>query len=417
MSHAFPPELCDRIVDFLWDERAALKNCSLTCRTWLPRSRHHLLRALTVELFKETQWELFADIVRGSVETGTMLGHYIRHLHCWLFDGFLDGEHIWFNFIEPDSRISQLLTRLDALQELTIDGHPYGWRTMPSCIYDRFVKFVGQPVFSSTVTVLRLRCIQLGVIDDFIHLLSSLPRQQTLDLMLCHVACGPPPMQHPSSIPDVVTHKLRLNGELCLHIGRLSKQGAWDVSSWLVHPPFEMSISTLRWVGATKVQKRWLFRDLLAIAGPSLRHVHLTLNLEDNDAASSQVAPLGLCRNLLSVHIYHIRVYSIRAHARLHTILEHIHSEQLEEVHIMWLANPENGRWEVDEDLCRIARMNPQVLITFHYAALDASQDPITGIISDLLDHLPLSRAAGVRMVVKDETPGALQNAEEHWLR
>jgi hypothetical protein len=37
-----PPELSDRVIDFLHDDWAALKACSLTCKAWLPASRFHL---------------------------------------------------------------------------------------------------------------------------------------------------------------------------------------------------------------------------------------------------------------------------------------------------------------------------------------------------------------------------------------
>ncbi|KAJ6517217.1 hypothetical protein C8R47DRAFT_249975 [Mycena vitilis] len=42
MSSWMPPELADRIIDFLWDNQPDLHACSLVCRQWLPSSRHHL---------------------------------------------------------------------------------------------------------------------------------------------------------------------------------------------------------------------------------------------------------------------------------------------------------------------------------------------------------------------------------------
>ncbi|KAJ6517210.1 hypothetical protein C8R47DRAFT_249819 [Mycena vitilis] len=42
MSSWMPPELADRIIDFLWDNQSDLHACSLVCRQWLPSSRHHL---------------------------------------------------------------------------------------------------------------------------------------------------------------------------------------------------------------------------------------------------------------------------------------------------------------------------------------------------------------------------------------
>ncbi|KAJ7607094.1 hypothetical protein DFH06DRAFT_1250182 [Mycena polygramma] len=48
MSTWMPPELADRIIDFLWDSQPDLHACSLVCRQWLPSSRHHLFGWVTV---------------------------------------------------------------------------------------------------------------------------------------------------------------------------------------------------------------------------------------------------------------------------------------------------------------------------------------------------------------------------------
>ncbi|KAJ7616962.1 hypothetical protein DFH06DRAFT_1107616 [Mycena polygramma] len=48
MSSWMPPELADRIIDFLWDNQSDLHACSLVCRQWLPSSRHHLFDWVTV---------------------------------------------------------------------------------------------------------------------------------------------------------------------------------------------------------------------------------------------------------------------------------------------------------------------------------------------------------------------------------
>ncbi len=49
-SHAppLPIEIEDRIVDQLVDHPASLRNCSLTCRAWLPRSRFHLFGTIRI---------------------------------------------------------------------------------------------------------------------------------------------------------------------------------------------------------------------------------------------------------------------------------------------------------------------------------------------------------------------------------
>ncbi|KAI0697130.1 hypothetical protein BC835DRAFT_1270792 [Cytidiella melzeri] len=47
-----PPELSDYIIDFLHDNRAALKACSLTARSWYPAARYHLYWRVSLPHFK-----------------------------------------------------------------------------------------------------------------------------------------------------------------------------------------------------------------------------------------------------------------------------------------------------------------------------------------------------------------------------
>ncbi|OCH85884.1 hypothetical protein OBBRIDRAFT_697877, partial [Obba rivulosa] len=42
-----PPELTDRIIDFLHDDPHSLTKCSLTCRSWMSVSRYQVYHSLT----------------------------------------------------------------------------------------------------------------------------------------------------------------------------------------------------------------------------------------------------------------------------------------------------------------------------------------------------------------------------------
>ncbi|OCH94905.1 hypothetical protein OBBRIDRAFT_704440, partial [Obba rivulosa] len=69
-----PPELTDRIVDFLHDDTESLKNCSLTCRSWTPASRYHIFRS--VSLIFRSDWTNFERLLRTSPH----LGFYVKRL-------------------------------------------------------------------------------------------------------------------------------------------------------------------------------------------------------------------------------------------------------------------------------------------------------------------------------------------------
>lgn len=68
-----PPELCDRIVDFLHDDRAALRACGLVCRQWAPAARHHLFSAVTV--YQD------ADDVPKADQTAILFARFFRMLN------------------------------------------------------------------------------------------------------------------------------------------------------------------------------------------------------------------------------------------------------------------------------------------------------------------------------------------------
>ncbi|KAH9950680.1 hypothetical protein B0H21DRAFT_505065 [Amylocystis lapponica] len=46
MDPKLPPDVTDRIIDFLWNEQKALYCCALTCHGWLPCSRFHLFNGI-----------------------------------------------------------------------------------------------------------------------------------------------------------------------------------------------------------------------------------------------------------------------------------------------------------------------------------------------------------------------------------
>ncbi|KAF9789269.1 hypothetical protein BJ322DRAFT_977721, partial [Thelephora terrestris] len=44
-----PPEILDRVIDFLHDDLDALKQCSLVTRSFVPRTRTHLFVHINFE--------------------------------------------------------------------------------------------------------------------------------------------------------------------------------------------------------------------------------------------------------------------------------------------------------------------------------------------------------------------------------
>ncbi|OCH87113.1 hypothetical protein OBBRIDRAFT_691512, partial [Obba rivulosa] len=68
-----PPELNDMVIDYLHDDFDSLKNCSLTCRAWLPACRMHLFRRMTC---KKSPLHAITKFIHCSPH----LGPYVKEL-------------------------------------------------------------------------------------------------------------------------------------------------------------------------------------------------------------------------------------------------------------------------------------------------------------------------------------------------
>ncbi|PCH40277.1 hypothetical protein WOLCODRAFT_136760 [Wolfiporia cocos MD-104 SS10] len=60
-NRRLPAELCDRIVDFLHDDPYTLAACCLTCRSWVPASRHHLFYNIRLTRENVARFNLILD--------------------------------------------------------------------------------------------------------------------------------------------------------------------------------------------------------------------------------------------------------------------------------------------------------------------------------------------------------------------
>ncbi|KAI0943417.1 hypothetical protein AcW1_002583 [Taiwanofungus camphoratus] len=56
-----PPEITDRIIDFLWDDTKSLRHCALTCRPWRDSSYFHLYARVPIR--NRTVFCILRDLV------------------------------------------------------------------------------------------------------------------------------------------------------------------------------------------------------------------------------------------------------------------------------------------------------------------------------------------------------------------
>jgi hypothetical protein len=73
-----PPELTDRVIDFLHSDKRTLLTCSLVCKDWVPASRYHYFRKLDINPFTVRR---LAEVLNSPVAT---LARYVDTLKIFI---------------------------------------------------------------------------------------------------------------------------------------------------------------------------------------------------------------------------------------------------------------------------------------------------------------------------------------------
>ncbi|OCH84593.1 hypothetical protein OBBRIDRAFT_798936 [Obba rivulosa] len=110
-SRTFPAELFDNVIDFLHDDRDALKNCSLTCHSWLPSAGYHIFGTIRLVGYSYPndlpRLGNFLQLLRAN----SRLGLFVRSL-----DVHLDET-------EDANLFTEIVAYLGAVQEFYLYMH------------------------------------------------------------------------------------------------------------------------------------------------------------------------------------------------------------------------------------------------------------------------------------------------------
>ena len=155
-----PPEICDHIVDFLKDNPETLKQCCLTSKSWVPRTRKHLFAVVKfcseddIEAWKKTfpdpsespahhahtlwvncsEYVITAEAAKGGwVQTFSrvvrfeVVGGVDGGLEAYLaaFHNTLKSIYV-ASFSIPHSQVIDLIYCLPLLEDITLRGYDSG---------------------------------------------------------------------------------------------------------------------------------------------------------------------------------------------------------------------------------------------------------------------------------------------------
>ncbi|KAL0570199.1 hypothetical protein V5O48_011773 [Marasmius crinis-equi] len=119
----FPPEIFEHIVDEVGDSFSTLKSCSLVSHDWLPRSRQHLFRSITLPAMSSDPRNVFTDIAPSETGGESML---LELLHSSpLLVHFVQKLTLDFRYSSQLVRVSEPLLidlgpKINRLRELTL---------------------------------------------------------------------------------------------------------------------------------------------------------------------------------------------------------------------------------------------------------------------------------------------------------
>jgi len=159
-----PPELSDRVIDFLHDERDALKACSLTCKAWLPASRFQLWNRVVLRYSGDGTD--YAEFLKGSPAiTSCIVDLTVEFPTDRNHDNSKAAEAKWMT-----ETLIPIFSTLRILQQLTFVGAVFGADGFLASIYPNL----------STAKVVQLSMCHFSNFSPFVELVWSCPLLENL---------------------------------------------------------------------------------------------------------------------------------------------------------------------------------------------------------------------------------------------
>ncbi|KAJ3554863.1 hypothetical protein NM688_g2892 [Phlebia brevispora] len=276
-GRSLPQELIDQVVDFLSDDREALKACSLVCQDWLHRCRQHLHRSVTI-------YHQYCRIHHSQVP------HAIRLLALPMVSSYTQELHL-----EGKTDYGALHKTPDNDEE--VDGEELLWRVLA-----RFGNV-------RTLRVSRLLWVA-HELEDKNRLCATFPAVTNLDVYMSEFVDAKEFLSLLTRISPAVT----LEGGACLLLPQNSTPGKRLEHLQVQHCDVHNMLDISRWLSETPSSITSLYLsppdgdDFAALPsyfralGPSLEKLFLTLEFATKDETLRQaISGLELCSRLRSL--------------------------------------------------------------------------------------------------------------------
>ncbi|KAH9927762.1 uncharacterized protein B0H18DRAFT_1002037 [Fomitopsis serialis] len=130
MQSELPLELCEIIVDHLWDDLSTLAACSLVCHAWLPTTRLHKLLTVTLRTLERCKWlQAFLDSPSINAED---IPNYVRELHLGADPNDTKYDCTDIGGFWEDPELIPLLIKFSRVDVLHLDNLQWSAAAFPS---------------------------------------------------------------------------------------------------------------------------------------------------------------------------------------------------------------------------------------------------------------------------------------------
>jgi len=163
-SPSMPLELWEQIIDCLSDDKTTLKSCSLTCQSWLPRTRYHTFSRVSIH---SSNCAAFTKLLESSSDVGSFI-ESLTIVGNFPWTGVHEPLHQWLKSMP--AWVPSRLPRIRHLEMLQV--------SIDKKISSSFLELL------RTVTSLSLLFCHISGADLLIRLILAYPELKDLRLIL-----------------------------------------------------------------------------------------------------------------------------------------------------------------------------------------------------------------------------------------
>jgi len=365
-----PQEICDNILDHLWDDRETLKICSLASRAWLNTTRLHIFR--TVHIPSAGDYKSFKELLDHSPE----IGPCVREL-C-------------LGACVNDPEVLTMLLVMNNVEDLKIRQ----WDT--SNMADEIRR--DPAAYLRSLKRLHLVNVQSEK-EDLPRIICACPSLSTLDMshVFWQTRIPLPALEEPAKSAMVPPRPIAIE-ELSVEVSSIA------VLLWLLEGPLSLCLRRLTLLRFDRVHTTYI-RRLLDGSAEALEHLSIAANLEGLDN-------LDLARHtrLRSLSIDEVDVDGRRrqrpeGYTWILSLLSHLDSTHLQEIRMgLRLLSPADVsvlQWaDIDEQLARLARKQDNLTVRFRAYNAIRGHAFTDQVLDTIVSRIPILRSTGALVVV-----------------